>query len=91
LIGAEEASKILDQNNAPAHQAYLQWAEKHPDQALSVFPASRTPDEYRRALNAQFSVNNVSPEEAKALLDEYDLLYTSAAKNEEGSLSRFHG
>lgn len=81
----EEGTKILDPNNAPAHQAYLQWAEKHPEQALSVLPASRTPDEYRQALNAQLTGNNVNPEEAKALLDEYDLLYTSAAKKFEES------
>jgi hypothetical protein len=81
----EEGSKILDPNNAPAHQAYLQWAEKHPEQALSVFPASRTPDEYRQALNAQLTGNNVNPEEAKALLDDYELLYASAAKKFEES------
>jgi hypothetical protein len=75
----EQGTKILDPNNAPAHQAYLQWAEKHPDQALNVFPTSRTPDEYRQALNAQLTGNNVESEQAKALLDEYDRLYTSAA------------
>jgi hypothetical protein len=81
----EEGSKILDRNNAPAHQAYLQWAEKHPEQALSALPESRTPDEYRQALNAQLTGNNVNPEEAKAFLDDYDLLYTSAAKKFEES------
>jgi hypothetical protein len=82
----EQGTKILDPNNAPAHQAYLQWIEKHPDQALSAFPASRTPDEYRQALNAQLTGNNVNAEDAKALLDEYDRIYTSeAAKFEEAS------
>jgi hypothetical protein len=82
----DEGTKILDPKNAPAHQAYLQWAEKHPEQALSVVPAPRTtPDEYRQALNAQLTGNNVNAEEAKALLDDYDLLYTSAAKNFEVS------
>jgi hypothetical protein len=53
---------------------------------LSTLPAARTPDEYRQALNAQLSANNVSPEDAKALLDEYDRLYTTAAtKFEEAS------
>jgi hypothetical protein len=85
----EEGSKIFDPNNAPAHQAYLQWAEKHPEQALSVFPASRTPDEYRQALNAQLTANNVQSEEAQALLEEYDVLCTSAAKKfEESSRER---
>src|SRR5438094_7153926 len=64
----EEGSKILDPNNAPAHKAYLQFAEKHPEQALSVSPPARTPDEYRQALNAQLTANNVSPAEAKVLL-----------------------
>jgi hypothetical protein len=81
----EQGSKIRDPNNAPAHQAYLQWAEKHPEQTLSALPASRTLDEYRQALNAQLTGNNVNAEEAKALLDEYDLLYTSAAKKFEQS------
>jgi len=85
----EEGSKIFDPNNAPAHQAYLQWAEKHPEQALSVFPASRAPDEYRQALNAQLTANNVQSEEAQALLEEYDVLCTSAAKKfEESSRER---
>jgi hypothetical protein len=79
----EEGTKILDPNNAPAHQAYLQWAEKHPDQALNVFPTSRTPDEYRQALNAQLTANSVESEQAKALLEEYDRLYTTAAANFE--------
>jgi hypothetical protein len=81
----EEGSKILDPNNAPAHQAYLQWAEKHPQQALSVLPASRTPDDYRQALNAQLSANNVSPEDAQALLEDYNRLYTSAVEKFEES------
>src|SRR6266581_1865655 len=79
----QQGTKILDPNNAPAHQAYLQWAEKHPDQALNVFPTSRTPDEYRQALNAQLTANSVESEQAKALLDEYDRLYTTAAANFE--------
>ena len=79
----EEGTKILDPNNAPAHQAYLQWAEKHPEQALSVLPAPRTPDEYRQALNAQLTANSVEWEQAKALLEEYDRLYTTAAANFE--------
>ena len=66
-------------------QADLQWAEKHPEQALSVLPWPRTPNEYRQALNAQLTANNVNAEEAKALLDEYDRLYTSAAKKFEES------
>jgi hypothetical protein len=81
----DEGPKILDPKNSPAHEAYIQWAEKHPDQALSVLPASQVPDEYRQALNAQLSANNVSPEEAQALLDDYNQLYTSAAKQFEES------
>jgi hypothetical protein len=82
----EQGTKILDPNNAPAHQAYLQWAEKHPDQALNVFPTSRTQEEYRQALNAQLSANNVESEQAKALLEDYDSLYkTAATKFEEAS------
>jgi hypothetical protein len=81
----EEGTKILDPKNAPAYQAYLQWADKHPEQALSVLPASQAPDEYRQALNAQLSANNVSPEEAQGLLDDYNQLYTSAAKKFEES------
>ena len=52
---------------------------------MSVLPASRTPDEYQQALNAQLTGNNVNAEEAKTLLDDYDLLYTSAAKKFEES------
>lgn len=82
----EQGTKILDPNNAPAHQAYLQWVEKHSDQALDVFPTSRTREEYRQALNAQLSANNVESEQAKALLEEYDSLYkTAATKFEESS------
>jgi hypothetical protein len=82
----EQGTKILDPTNAPAHQAYLQWAEKHPDQALSVFPASRTFEEYRQALSAQLTANNVEPEQAKVWLEEYDSLYkTAATKFEEAS------
>src|SRR5215472_8032790 len=81
----DEGTKILDPKNAPAYQAYLQWADKHPEQALSVLPASQAPDEYRQALNAQLSANNVSPEEAQGLLDDYNQLYTSAAKKFEES------
>ena len=83
----EEGAKSLAPKNAPAHQAYLQWAERHPEQALSVVLAPRTtPDEYRQALNAQLAENNVEPEQAKALLKDYDDLYASAAtKFEEAS------
>src|SRR5262245_3918993 len=81
----EEGSRILDPNNAPAHQAYLQWAKKHPKQALNTLPGAQSPDDYRRALNAQFSANNVSAEEAQALLDDYDTLYASAAEKFEQS------
>jgi hypothetical protein len=82
----EQGTKILEPNNAPAHQAYLQWAEKHPDQALDVFPTSRTREEYRQALNTQLTANNVESGQAKALLEEYDRLYTTAAtKFEEAS------
>jgi hypothetical protein len=81
----EEGSKILDPKNAPAQQAYLQWAEKHPEQALTVFPASPTQDEYQQALSAQLTANNVNAEDAKGLLDDYDLLYASAAKKFEES------
>ena len=83
----EEGTKILDPKNAPAHQAYVQWAERHPEQALSVVLAPRTtPDEYRQALNAQLAENNVEPEQTKALLKDYDDLYASAAtKFEEAS------
>ena len=80
----DQGTKILDPNNAPAHQAYLQWVEKHPDQALNVFPTSRTLEEYRQALNAQLTANNVESEQAKALLEDYDSLYkTAATKFEE--------
>ena len=58
----EEGSKILDPNNTPAHQAYLQWIEKHPEQALKVLPAPPSLDEYRRALSARLSANNVKPD-----------------------------
>src|SRR5437867_2865791 len=81
----EEGSKILDPNNAPAHKAYLQLAEKHPEQALSVSLPARTPDEYRQALNAQLTANNVSPAEAKVLLEDYDRLYKSAVEKFEES------
>ena len=81
----EEGTKILDPKNAPAHQAYLQWEEKHQDQALNVVPTSHTPDEYRQALNAQLTGNNVNADEAKTLVDEYDRLYTAAAKKFEES------
>ncbi len=83
----EEGAKSLAPKNAPAHQAYLQWAERHPEQALSVVLAPRTtPDEYRQALNAQLAENNVEPEQAKALLKDYDDLYASAVtKFEEAS------
>ena len=82
----EQGTKILDPTNAPAHQAYLQWAEKHPDQALNVFPASRTFEKYRQALSAQLTANNVEPEQAKGWLEEYDSLYkTAATKFEEAS------
>jgi len=76
----EEGSKILNPNNTPAHQAYLQWIEKHPEQALKVLPAPPSLDEYRRALSARLSANNVKPDEAQALLENYDMLYTSAVK-----------
>jgi hypothetical protein len=85
----EEGSKILDPNNAPAHQAYLKWAEKHPEQALTVSTPLRTRDEYRQALNTQLSGNNVSPEEAKKLIEDYDLLYKNAVEKFEES-SREH-
>ena len=85
----EEGSKILDPNNAPAHQAYLKWAEKHPEQALTVSTPLRTRDEYRQALNTQLSGNNVSPEEAKTLIEDYDLLYKNAVEKFEQS-SREH-
>ena len=87
----EEGEKFLDdQSNAAAHEAYLQWAEKHPKQALSVLPTTRTPDEYRRALNAQFRAKNVSTEEAKALLDDYNQLLESAVKKRlESSREQF--
>jgi len=82
----QQGSKILDPNNAPAHQAYLQWVEKHPDQALNAFPTSRTPDEYWQALNGQLTANNVESEQTKALLEDYDSLYkTAATKFEEAS------
>jgi len=82
----EQGTRILEPNNAPAHQAYLQWLEKHQDEALNAIPAARTPDEYRQALNAQLSANNVSPEDAKGLIEEYDRLYaTAATKFEEVS------
>jgi len=51
-----------------------------------VLAPRTTPDEYRQALNAQLAENNVEPEQAKALLKDYDDLYASAAtKFEEAS------
>ena len=79
----EEGTKILDPKNAPAHQAYLQWKEKHTEHALSDLPALLTQDDYRQALNAQLTGDNVEPDQAKELLNEYDLLYTSEAKKFE--------
>ena len=81
----EEGNKNLDPNNTPAHQAYLQWTEKHPEQSLKVSPTPPTRDEYRRALTAQLTANNVKTEEAEKLLKDYDLLYTTAVKKFEES------
>jgi len=82
----EEGTKILDPKNAPAHRAYLQWKEKHPEHALFDLPASPTQDEYRQALNAELTGDNVNAEDAKDLLKEYDVLYmTEAKKFEEAS------
>ena len=81
----EEGGKILDPNNTPAYQAYVQWKEKHPEQALAALPTSPTAADYREALKAQLTKTNVPAKEAQALLADYDGLYNNAAKKFEAS------
>lgn len=76
----EEGGKILDSSDTVASRAYLLWLEKHPLFELKPLPSSGTPQAYHDALEAWLKAKAVNPDEAAALLKEYDGLQAEGTK-----------